>query len=222
MNDALLKTAIIEDVERTHVPAFDLFSVRARKIGAEQAPRFPRKRAWMLPSSLVLLPALAAAAVIFPSPQVRNAIAQKLALWSPPLRPANIVYVVGRPVTQLQARRIAVFHLVMPGGLPTGTRLSNIDENGLSGDSFTATYILPSGRQASFELRKALPHSRYVPWVAQFSGGAAGVGKAVRVRANVWIAGDEVVTAISRSLSAKQFMAIKTAMHARDAPQMNP
>ena len=212
------QAAVIEAIDGDRVPSFDFAKIADRAARqVSDVRRAPRKRSWLLAVALVGFPCLAAAAAVFPSPALRNAIVARLAALDVKLM--STTFVTATPIDPSAAVKTAAFHLVMPRGLPAGARLSTFTADGTGGASYTATYDLPMHRTAWFTLAKAVPHTAYSRWVVFVRSDGDNVTKADKLPAHVWIAGDEVVPVVSAGMDAAGYDAIKNAMGAHDAPK---
>ncbi len=208
--------SIIDAVESDSAPRFNLSSVRQRAERQSARSRGPRKRSAIVAALLLGVPCLAVASVL-PSPGVRNAIVAQMQRWG--VAPATRVsFLWGAAADPKSASGSARFHLVLPSGLPQGSRLVRFDANGPSGKSYTASYRLSNGEMAWFSVQKAVPNATYVPWIAFMRSDERGrVVEAVRYPARVWLVGDEVVFAAGH-LTVEQLASIERSMNGRDAP----
>lgn len=216
--NASLHQDVIDAVEKETAPRFDMAAIelRAQRRGIS-APRATRKRSAILAVLLVATPCLAAAAAYLPSPALRQAIAEQMGRWG--VRLSGNTFVPGTTVDPRDAAKTAVFHVVLPAGLPNGAKLIQFEANGSSGDSYLATYRLSNGTMAWFSLEKLRPKMAYAPWIAFMEANDHDrLVKAVRYPAHVWQVGDEIVLAASSGLSAGQFATIRRQMGARDGP----
>lgn len=232
MNDSILRAEIAASIDSAPVPAFDLRAVEMRAVeqrAAQTAPqrvqRRSRKPVWALAAAVVAIPVLAAAAAsgVFPSAEMRAAIVNQMHLWGSTAK--HTTFTRGLSVTPQQAAQDATFHLVLPSGLPAGSKLISLAESN-GGKTFTASYAISNRTDVQFNIQQYTPRPGeriyFAPWVGFFQGDKVNKLRAYRLPAQVWIVGDESVTASSRHMTPAQFAAVKKAMGAHDAPLKSP
>ena len=212
MNDQW-ETTVSQAVDGLRVPEFDFAAVVRR--APAQPVRKTRPRAGWLALLAIAVPAVAFGATVLPSAQLRAEIARYFHFQpGVPVRWQQQTQISG-----IQARARAAFDLRLPSGLPDGTRLVKLFQNGSAGTSYSAQYILPSGRTVTFALDKARPHARYLGWIVAIDLDARGHVKGSRqVPVRIWIAGDEAVTVAAGALTPRQLATVEKAMGGHDAP----
>ena len=212
MNDQL-ETTVSQAVDGLHVPEFD-FAAVVRRTHADHPVRKTRRRAPWLALLAIAVPAAAFGATVLPSAQLRAEIARYFH-FQPGV---PVTWQQQTQITTSQARTHAAFDLRLPSGLPDGTRLVKVFQNGNAGTSYAAQYALPNGRTVTFSLDKARPHARYLGWIVAIDLDARGrVTGSRQVPVRIWIAGDEAVTVAAGALTPRQLAAVEKAMGGHDA-----
>ena len=207
---------IMDALQEGATPRFS-FAAIERRSKALQKIAGPSKRAAVTAVFLVLVPCLAAAAVIVP-PALQQAIVRQLAQWN--IKPAaGGTWQMGTDVSLQELHKSAAFRVVLPSGLPSTAHLIEIVRNTPDNTSYTFTYQLPQGRKVWFTLQKRMKATAYVPvFIVAKSDDSGRSVEMKKYPAQVWFSGDEVVTLSSDVLTGAQINAIKAAMNGVDAP----
>jgi hypothetical protein len=215
MNDAL-KNTITGAIERTPVPEFDFSAISRRAAGTRVSRSLEARRGRWLAVLVFLVPGLALGAGILPSPQMRRAIMQAFHFE----RGVPITWHRSMQTSTANAFKGAAFSLRLPAGLPAGTRLAKLSENGNTGTSYTAEYVLPTGKHVTFSIDKVRPHPRYLPWIfrANVDDKTNAVGPVQKIPVRIWITGNEVVTVAVSAFKPAEMQSVERAMSGRDAP----
>jgi hypothetical protein len=230
MNDTF-KDALTQSIEKNHVPPFNFAVIEDRAGRAPSSRTSTRKRSWMLTALVIAAPLAAAAGVLYPSPAVRQAITRYFdrhyaAIPTMKNVPRKIVFLApGVAVSPERAAHDARFHLVMPTGLPAGTRLTSLTESG-QGAQFDGAYRLAGGEVINFEIKHYAPPTaheysyiapvEFIPHISQHNGKTK--VQMEEIPAHVWIVGDESVFVYGRHLGPQLAEEMKSAMHGHDQP----
>jgi hypothetical protein len=208
---------IIDALEEGATPRLNFARIEQRLHSLPKGV-FSAKRAIITAAFLVGAPCLAAAAVLVPSPALQHAIVQQLARLNI-IVPFGAAFQMGTVVSVQELKNAATFDVVLPSGLPATATLLSVTRNGADNNSYTLDYQLPQGRKAWVTLQKKAPNIAYVPlFIVSQSDDSGGNLKMKRYPAQVWSAGDEVVTLASDSLSEEQINTVKRAMNGVDVP----
>lgn len=210
-------TDIVNALDQVTPPRFDFAKIQERSRALRRRTGSGRKTA--IAAIIALgVPCLAAAAVMLPPPALQHAIVKQLARWNVKAggRP---VFQMGSPLSLVELRSTASFHVVLPSGLPPTATLIDVVQGGEGNALYTLTYQLARGRKAWFTLQKKSENTAYVPFFAIVQSDDS--GRSVHIKkypAEVWSTGDEVVTLASDGLTRAQTNKIKDSMNGVDVP----
>jgi hypothetical protein len=203
-------------LDRIVPPPIDLNAIHQRASELRTIePKLRRRRRSLLVALLFFVPAVALAI------DTRHLWEQAISARLRSEGFNNVEFQRGEPrqLTLQQAQRLSPYHIVLPAGYPARYKFTGLYSVGAQRGNFSANYF--DGKHGFMvTLAPNVPNNYYVDQTHIFvTDGSGHIRKEIRPETRVWLVGDEVMVVMSTHLTGAQFDAMKSALHAKDAPK---